>query len=305
MSSFRFFASKPARTVFNQLSDAYQEKKQEEEIEEVELPAGVSEKFYIKYDNLSKSFAGDTSIALGNKQSYDLLIQMIPLANSEEESGLLKELIEMWRRAGRLYTKTKSVTLMNSLLEAEQFDLLFGLLCNQFLYGLKPDSGHITRLIRHFSELSLKEKHIENLDQAYRCFALYLYYDIPPPKSSFHSLIAAGLYGKTTEGLQRSITTSKEMKSLGWPASIESEYAWIYHSILTEDYPEALAIISRIEQTKQTLSFKVEALEKSGEIKLAKEITLALSLMPKEEKSRKWEDIGTKYWINETAAVAE
>ncbi|KAJ3357755.1 hypothetical protein HDU91_005374 [Kappamyces sp. JEL0680] len=211
------------------LAETYDEKVEEIHSENMEVPPNVDEAFFVKYDKLSKSLSGDGAVSLSINSGFPLVTELAATAKSSDELLLVRSLIEMWIRAGRSFTKSKSVHLLDALLSNGHFNLVFESLCDKNVYGLKPESGHITKLIRHYAaqamETELPEpQRLEHLDLAFKSFALYLYYDIPPTVSSYNMLIAAGLYGSTQEGRKRSNMTLDEMKSLGWTPNLDASH---------------------------------------------------------------------------------
>jgi hypothetical protein len=172
---------------------------------------------------------------------------------------------------------------------------MFDLLCRKYLFGLKPDSGYILKLLRHYAILSLSDKdnHIAHLDMAYKCFALYLYYDIPPSKSSYHYLIASGLYGETEEGIARSVITEKERDALGWKPLLETDYAWAHHYLSTKQYRKVLERLKDID-TFQSVIFKSAAVCGKGHLAQAKDIAAKLDVLKPAQKLKV--EIGSELW---------
>jgi hypothetical protein len=224
-------------------------------------------------------------------------MELIHDLKTPEELELSQEVLEIWRRSGRLFSRSQSVTLLDTFLQENLHNAMFDVLCSKYLFGLKPDAGHISKLLKHYASLSLsdKEKHIPNLDMAYKCFALYLYYDIPPSKTSYHYLIAAGLYGGTEEGIARSVITEKERDALGWKPLIETDYAWAHYYFSEKKFDEVLERLENID-TIQSVIFKSAAFCAQGDLTKAKEI--AAGLETKKTKHVLKASMGSELWTS-------
>jgi hypothetical protein len=279
------------------LSSAYQEKKVEKQSEKLEVPKNVKDAFYRKYHMLSRNLSGDTSVDLLQKDAFPLIMELIQDLKTPEELELSQEVLEMWRRSGRLFSRSKSVTMLDTFFKENLQNAMFDVLCSKYLFGLKPDSGHITKLLKHYASLSLsdKETHIPNLDMAYKCFALYLYYDIPPSKTGYHYLIAAGLYGGTEEGIARSVITEKERDALGWKPLVETDYAWAHYYYLEKKYDQVLERLENID-TIQSVIFKSATFCAQGHLGKAKEIAAGLEAKKTDHALKA--TIGSELWIS-------
>lgn len=292
-------AAKPASVPnpFDSLASAYKEQKVEKQSEKLEIPKNVKDEFYQKYHLLSRNLSGDTAVDLNAKEAFPLIMELMKELKTPEELELSQEVLEMWRRSGRLFSRSQSVTLFDTFLKENLHNAMFDVMCNKFLFGLKPDAGHISNLLKHYANLSLsdKENHIPNLDMAYKCFALYLYYDIPPSKISYHFLIAAGLYGKTEEGIARSVITEKERDSLGWKALVETDYAWAHYYLSEKKYDDVLERL-KDSDTFQSAIFKVLAYFGQGHLGKAKDIYAGLESLKNEKGSKL--TLGTDLWVS-------
>lgn len=265
------------------LSESYNEKIEQEVVEKLEAPPNVKDDFFAKYDKLNKNLSGDDVSILNVNQGFDLLFEMVQLLETKEEAELARIIVEMWIRSGRIFTRTKSIPLLDAFIEKNQFDVVFDMLCNQAIYGMKPSAHHIYKVFDHYIRLAINPEMANDekeafLEQAYKCFILYLYYDIPPSVHLYSRLIAAGIYSKTAFGLEKSTDALQELKSLGWSLDNEGKFAMIHQALVTDNLVEAASELSSIdidaspEVKNQATKFQVEILVKSKKLDQAKEL---------------------------------
>ena len=231
----------------NLLSEAYQEKVEVEKAEQVAIPENVSEGFFLNYEKLSKSLSGDeVASALHTNEAFSLFLELLKSASTDEEVSLVQKLMEMWIRSGRLFTKSKSVKLLDMCLLFGQEKLAFDTLCNRQVYSLRPDAAHIDSLLGFYAKAAVVNKDLSQLDVAYKCFILNLYYDIPPTVDAYSLLIASGIYVADEEAIKRSMTTLNEMRSLGWKLNWAGSFSLLHHFLKNGKVGKARQVLNDV-----------------------------------------------------------
>lgn len=98
--------------------------------------------------------------------------------------------------------------------------MAFDVLCDRPLWNLQPTSHDLMVLLDHVVATT---DSMESLDQVYKTFALFIYYDMVPTTNVYDAIVLASVKefaGK--EGIRRAIVTLKEQLTLTIPVSLQS-----------------------------------------------------------------------------------
>jgi hypothetical protein len=304
-------SARDTKSTLNLLSETYQEKIEIEKTESLKLPQNISEAFFIGYDKLSKNLSGEEdSIALTITDGFRLLIELLSSASSKEELVLVQKLMEMWIRSGRLFTKSKSIMILDSCLLSGREQLAFEMLCNRAVYSLRPDVSHIKALIKYYSQESVAKDDLKFLDCAYQSFILNLYYDVPPTVDSYSLLIASGMYVTDPKGVERSNITWKEMRSFGWNPNAEGYCSIIFRFLKDGKNEMAMDMLNELKMEefpssvqKQFLLFLAEACMKQGNFAQAQINLEKAGNLPVDDKLMNM--IGSSFWTKSEVLHAQ
>jgi hypothetical protein len=254
------------------LEDSY---KQEEvvRVEKVELllPPGISEEFHKRNNQLL------LHLKQNKKMNIQAFTSVLSKMETAEEQQMMGTTAKEWLKSGRMFSFKATDLLAKELIEQEKHNILFKLLCNRFRFELHPTPETITKVIAYYHERHLKEPdNIQWLDFMYKYFAVLLYYDIPPTLRNYHHLIAAGLYGRSKEGIKRSLMTIKEVEALTWKLLPRTKLALIYHLIQEKELDSALLLLSELEATKLVNLIKTQIMLEMDLVPQAIELTKLL-----------------------------
>lgn len=128
---------------------------------------------------------------------------------------------------------------------------LWDTFCNKRQYRLVPTIEQVHVLMGHFAAEAVRHgtagdeaAHIEALDNAYKCFGILIYYDIPPTEMSYEPLIVSGL--PSAEGWRRSEITGREQLSLGLTLTPKAAGALLVGYVKVEDLERAIWAMERL-----------------------------------------------------------
>lgn len=297
----RFISSslKVRKDKWSALKSLEESYKQEEvvRVEKVELslPPGISEQFYKQNNQLI------LELKQNKKMNIQSFMRVLKKAQTEEEQQIIETTAKEWLKSGRMFSFKATDLLAKELIEQEKHEVLIKFLCNRFKFEFHPTPETITRIIAHYHEKHIKEPdNIQWLDFMYKYFAVLLYYDIPPTLRNYHHLIAAGLYGRSKEGIKRSLMTIKEVEALTWKLLPRTKLALIYHLIQEKDLDSALLLLSELEPTKLVNLIKIQIMLEMDLVPQAIELT---KLLDEKELTFHKHDLSSSFWKSQTVVL--
>jgi hypothetical protein len=170
--------------------------------------------------------------------------------NTHEDGSLFRDFLSRWRKNTLSLSQDPSDTdiIFDRLLAAGAHNALLEMACDRKKYSVFLSESHILSLMASFQRDCLgnredEVKHLECLDNLYKCFALLLYSNVPPSAKSYSYLITSGVYGGTTEGLRRSVVSAKELLSIGLQLDTEALHALAVGYIRAQDFQNALSCL--------------------------------------------------------------
>ncbi|KAI8922914.1 hypothetical protein BC831DRAFT_473712 [Entophlyctis helioformis] len=206
-------------------------------------PAGVSLSFHLEHHRLAELMHVNKHLLAGIS---DLAVQI----QTQNDADLFATMLRDWRLKGHAYTTADRIAIFDALRNAGADDTILRMLCDRPIYRLIPSAADVHALLDRLCTAALSPNtiasealHIEALDKMYKCFAVVLYYDMLPTPAHYSSLIAAGAYGRTAEGLRRSLITANELASLGWKLDAASVYALVHAHIQQGDFKAAQTLL--------------------------------------------------------------
>ncbi|KAJ3092710.1 hypothetical protein HK102_003889 [Quaeritorhiza haematococci] len=216
----------------------------EDESEALQIPPNVTPEYFRERQHLVLSLIKDEvdPAALRN-----LCYQI----QTKEDAKLFLPTLTSWHERGMPFDpRSDSVIVLNVLMRAGAYEEVLELLCDRWKYRILVSVDDVHWLMANFREEHVAvetaakdekdEARLASLDNMYKCFAVLLYYDIPPTADTYSLLITSGIYGGSKEGLRRSDVTAKESRSLGLSLTQESAWAMAYAYIREGDLDAAM-----------------------------------------------------------------
>ena len=142
---------------------------------------------------------------------------------------------------------------VQQFIDIQAYESLLLLLGNRFKYRLIPTMQQLSTLLDKFTLLHLSENLAKDLDNAYKVYALMVYYNLVPTIETYSRLVSCGIYGKSDEGLRRSLITFKEQNILGLVPSVESVAAVAYCQFLKSNYTDSIDLIKSLNSSNSNL----------------------------------------------------
>ncbi|KAI9499800.1 hypothetical protein BX070DRAFT_83711 [Coemansia spiralis] len=131
-------------------------------------------------------------------------------ANSREELDMAVELHEPWRM--QMYTITQATAQIwsESCIRLNQPSVFLHLLLDRWRYRLLPISYTLARFIRFLGSIAAQDNKESVLDDAFRVFALYPYYNVPYDAAAYGALVEACLAVGSEEAWRRALVAAEE-----------------------------------------------------------------------------------------------
>lgn len=216
----RSLSTASSTPIFNPLDSlAPEQQKPADAPSSMPVPAGVSPLFFAEYNRLNDQ---EFQSILDSQSIRSLSYQI----KSPQDSQLFESILTRYQKTKPLPLPDRAL-ILGLLLESKSFSTLLNLLCNQPLHQLRPSKDQLESLFNGFLESLSRapsdESKLEILDNLYKTFAVFLYYNVSPSAQIYHGLVKAGVESGLEEGKRRSTMTIKEMKTLGVEVDAEFE----------------------------------------------------------------------------------
>ncbi|KAJ1950514.1 hypothetical protein FBU59_000642, partial [Linderina macrospora] len=168
--------------------------------------ANVRSEFWRLYVSSMSRLTG----SLVHKPKKSTLHWMLVNAESKEELDTALELAKVWRMRMMPITQATAQVWINACIRLNYPELAMTMLLDQWTFRQLPISYGLAKLIRFLGKQAKETGDEAKLDDAFKVFALYPYYDLKYDADAYGALVEACCEVNSEEAWRRALVVAEE-----------------------------------------------------------------------------------------------